>query len=58
MTTRTISSSSVSVSQRIAIGAACFLVGAVLVFGTGFAQSDTMHNAAHDTRHSIGFPCH
>ena len=35
-----------------------FLFGAFLVFCAGFAHSDTVHNAAHDTRHSFAFPCH
>lgn len=34
------------------------LLGAFIVFGVGFAHSETAHNAAHDTRHAIGFPCH
>jgi cobalt transporter subunit CbtB len=58
MTTRTVSSSSVSVSQRFLAGFACLFLGSVLVFGAGLAQSDTLHAAAHDTRHAIGFPCH
>ncbi|HEX2841042.1 MAG TPA: CbtB domain-containing protein [Hyphomicrobium sp.] len=32
--------------------------GAVLVFTVGFAHPSTIHNAAHDTRHSLSFPCH
>ncbi len=32
--------------------------GAFIVFGTGFAQPNVLHNAAHDARHSFGFPCH
>jgi len=32
--------------------------GVLLVFGTGLAQSSAFHNAAHDTRHSTGMPCH
>lgn len=32
--------------------------GASLVFLSGFAQSQTLHDAAHDMRHSTGFPCH
>lgn len=32
--------------------------GIFLVFGTGFAQSTSLHNAAHDTRHALAFPCH
>ena len=34
------------------------LLGAFLVLGIGFAHSDTIHNAAHDSRHSLAFPCH
>ena len=33
-------------------------LGAVLLAGVGFAQVEAVHNAAHDTRHSAGFPCH
>jgi len=33
-------------------------IGATLLFTAGFANSAVMHDAAHDTRHSIGFPCH
>lgn len=34
------------------------LLGLVAVGGTGFAHIDAVHNAAHDYRHSMGFPCH
>ena len=34
------------------------LLGVALVFLTGFAHSETLHNAAHDTRHALAFPCH
>lgn len=33
-------------------------IGAMLLFTAGFANSALMHDAAHDTRHSTGFPCH
>ena len=33
-------------------------LGAGLLFAAGFANSATLHDAAHDTRHSVGFPCH
>ncbi len=58
MTTRTVSTSSVSVSQRLVIGAICLFLGSFMVFGVGLAQDANLHNAAHDTRHAIGFPCH
>jgi cobalt transporter subunit CbtB len=57
MTTRTVSTS-VSVSQRIAAGFACMFLGSFLVFGVGLSHDGRLHNAAHDTRHAIGFPCH
>jgi cobalt transporter subunit CbtB len=34
------------------------VLGAVIVFGVGFAGSETIHEAAHDARHSLNFPCH
>jgi cobalt transporter subunit CbtB len=34
------------------------LLGAFLVWGVGFAPIAALHNAAHDTRHSMAFPCH
>jgi cobalt transporter subunit CbtB len=34
------------------------LLGLVVVGGAGFAQIEAVHNAAHDYRHSMGFPCH
>ncbi len=38
--------------------AAAALAGLLLIFGAGFAQPHVVHNAAHDTRHAVGFPCH
>ncbi len=35
-----------------------FLAGLTLVTVLGLGQAHTLHNAAHDTRHSLGFPCH
>jgi len=35
-----------------------FLLGMVVVYGAGFVQTSAVHNAAHDMRHSAGFPCH
>ena len=34
------------------------MVGGLIIFASGFAQSQTLHDAAHDMRHSTGFPCH
>jgi len=33
-------------------------VGALLLYGAAFASTPKLHNAAHDSRHSAGFPCH
>lgn len=49
---------SLSQSSRRAVCAVVFAIGAVLVATVGFAQSGTLHDAAHDTRHSLAFPCH
>lgn len=38
--------------------AAAFAIGAALIFLVGFSHIDAVHNAAHDTRHSLAFPCH
>ena len=34
------------------------MLGAVIMYGVGFLNTSAAHNAAHDTRHSQGFPCH
>lgn len=38
--------------------AAAFALGASLLFLVGFAQSAVLHDVAHDTRHTMAFPCH
>lgn len=43
---------------RMAAGVAALLFGSFMLFGVGFANSETVHNAAHDTRHAFTFPCH
>ena len=39
-------------------GLAVFLFGLVVLYATGFSDFTRVHNAAHDTRHANGFPCH
>lgn len=34
------------------------LLGAGIVFAAGFMQIGPAHNAAHDSRHTVAFPCH
>jgi len=47
-------------SERITTGVIMLLTGSVLLFAVGFAQGsgNFMHNAAHDSRHAVTFPCH
>jgi len=47
----------VALTKNIQLLAAAVL-GFVILFGVGFAPMDLAHNAAHDTRHSVAFPCH
>ncbi|MCA1326588.1 CbtB domain-containing protein [Herbaspirillum sp. alder98] len=44
--------------DRIAPSLLAFALGAALIYGAGFASKVELHNAAHDGRHSAGFPCH
>jgi cobalt transporter subunit CbtB len=38
--------------------ACAFLLGIVILYGAGFVHTSAVHNAAHDARHALGFPCH
>lgn len=33
-------------------------LGLMLLYAAGFAQTNALHNAAHDVRHSAAIPCH
>ena len=57
MTTKSISITQ-SISQRMMAGLVCLFIGSSMVFTIGLSQVSAVHNAAHDTRHAIGFPCH
>ncbi len=37
---------------------AALILGSVIIYGAGFANMGVAHSAAHDARHSQGFPCH
>ena len=45
-------------SRVLGPAVAALLLGVFIILGTGFAHSDIIHNAAHDSRHSFAFPCH
>jgi len=49
---------SLTAQERLIAGVAAALLGTFILFGVGFAHSDVVHNAAHDTRHAFTFPCH
>ena len=51
-------STQASVSERAKAVAAALVLGFVLIYTVGFAASASVHNAAHDTRHGLAFPCH
>jgi cobalt transporter subunit CbtB len=61
MTTQTRTSTATISATRsktlIAATMAAFL-GVFMIWGVGFSHIAAAHNAAHDVRHSNGFPCH
>lgn len=57
MTTKTISAST-GITTRVKSGLVCLFTGSAMIFMVGLSHISTVHNAAHDTRHAIGFPCH
>lgn len=44
--------------QTIQAAFVAAIIGGVFLFVTGFANSQVLHNGAHDTRHGLSFPCH
>jgi len=51
--------SAVGARQGVFLQAAlAMMLGLFIVGMAGFSHSETIHNAAHDTRHSNAFPCH
>ena len=55
--TQTATISATRSKTLIAASMAAFL-GVFMIWGVGFSHIAAAHNAAHDTRHSNGFPCH
>lgn len=58
MTTQIKQTFHATAAERAVPAALALLFGVFLLFGTGFAHPDVVHNAAHDTRHAFSFPCH
>jgi cobalt transporter subunit CbtB len=44
--------------ETLIAAAMAALLGAFLLWGVGFSHGEVLHNAAHDVRHSLAFPCH
>ena len=53
-TTKTIERADLSL-MPIAFAA---LAGVLLLLASGFAQASVLHDATHDQRHAMAFPCH
>jgi cobalt transporter subunit CbtB len=59
MTTQTTAASaSASQQSRLASLFAAALLGFFIVGFVGFSHVEAAHNAGHDYRHSMAFPCH
>ncbi|HUY26879.1 MAG TPA: CbtB-domain containing protein [Candidatus Binataceae bacterium] len=46
------------VSARIVAAVVAIALGMTIISVVGFAPNNFIHAAAHDVRHSAGFPCH
>lgn len=44
--------------NKILPGMLAIVLGLVLLYVAGFAETAELHSAAHDARHSASFPCH
>ena len=59
MTTASLASGvSVGRQSRLMQLALAGLLGVFIVGFVGFSHLEVVHNAAHDYRHSMAFPCH
>ena len=54
--TQTASAAQTGSALIAALFAAAIGLGIIVV--AGHVQAETLHDAAHDTRHATGFPCH
>lgn len=60
MTHQTMHSAELDRPRSVAVAGATIaaLLGVFLIMGVGFASPESVHNAVHDTRHALSFPCH
>ena len=47
-----------TLSERTRTALAAAALGVMILWAVGFAPAGIVHNAAHDTRHTMAFPCH
>jgi cobalt transporter subunit CbtB len=45
-------------NTRVIAPIAAAALGLFILFVAGLAQPNILHNAAHDSRHAVAFPCH
>jgi len=57
-TSATATTPSVTKKDTRVLAVLTLAAGLGIVYLTGFAHSATLHDAAHDTRHAMAFPCH
>jgi cobalt transporter subunit CbtB len=55
---KTITASGASSQSRLLQLGLAGILGLFILGFTGFSSMDVAHNAAHDYRHSLAFPCH
>ena len=61
MNAKTVANSAVlapSRAEALKASAVALILGFGLVWLAGFAYPEGVHDAAHDTRHALSFPCH
>ena len=60
MQTNALSTISLSAIKSDALKAAlvAFVIGLGLIYAVGFSPMESLHDAAHDSRHALSFPCH
>ena len=57
MTTKALGTAA-SAQSRVVQLALAALLGVFVIGFVGFSQVEAAHNAGHDYRHSMAFPCH
>ena len=45
-------------TEKVAATSIALLMGSFIFLGVAFASPAQIHNAAHDVRHTMAFPCH